>query len=271
MKTFVCVVVLLNALVSGRQGCGRSKILSQLEDGEGIFGGSEAVAGSWPWHVELHNGQQSCVGTLIDDLHVITTGSCLSSRKVKPEMLRVQLGSHMRDTRENAEVAAKVLHTCEGQSWFKPGNDFGILRLEAKVNFTDVIQPICLPKGSSELPDKTALYATGSDHTSAGGLCQARTESITDFRCGRDFQIAAHNTICTTDDNDYSCRSDEGGPLMRVVGGVWFLEGVFNNQLNSHRKPGSPKRYTKVSRYIDFINGYRSLETVAELKKYCFN
>ncbi|CAN7983123.1 unnamed protein product [Ixodes pacificus] len=186
-------------------------------------------------------------------------------------MLRVHLGSHMRDTRANAEVAAKVLHTCESQSWFKPGNDFGILRLEAKVNFTDVIRPICLPEGNSELPDKTTLYATGSDHTSAGGLCQARTESITNFRCGGDFQIAAHNTICTTDDNDYSCSSYEGGALMRVVGGVWFLEGVFNNQLNSHREPGSPKRYTKVSRYIDFIDGYRSRETIAELKKYCQN
>ncbi|KAM7308298.1 chymotrypsinogen B [Ixodes scapularis] len=251
------------------QGCGRSNISSQLKDGDGISGGPEAVAGSWPWHVELPNGQQSCAGALIDDQHVITTATCL--RKAKPGMLRVHLGSHTRDTRENTEVAAKVLHHCESQSSFKLGNDFGILRLEAKVNFTDVIRPICLPEGSSELPDKTILYTTGSDHKSAGGLCQARTESITNFRCGRDFQIAVHNTICTAADKDHSCSSDEGGPLMRVVGGVWFLEGVFSNQLNSHREPGSPKRYTKVSRYIDFIDGYRSLETIAQLKKYCDN
>ena len=95
------------------------------------------------------------------------------------EHIRVTLGANNRlkneTTQQVVNVTAVISHT-EHQYYKK--NDIALLQLSTPVNYTNYIQPICLPSKTEELPLYSTCYTVGWGHTSwAGRLHHERVSS----------------------------------------------------------------------------------------------
>ncbi|KAG0438545.1 hypothetical protein HPB47_016970 [Ixodes persulcatus] len=85
---------------------------------------------------------------------------------LRPRILRVHLGAHLRSAPVEGQVYLHVKEICvhPGYNGRLPTNmvpDIAIIELVEKVNMTTTIQPVCLPKSGEELPEGSKLYATG--------------------------------------------------------------------------------------------------------------
>lgn len=118
-----------------------------------LIAGEEAKAETWPWVAAIayysnHGLQFNCSGTLISDIHILTSAQC-----VTPDMRFVKLGALNINSNEgiNASIEKGSVHTLYNPQTLQ--NDIGIIKLTKKLEFTDSVRPICLPF-SKELQEK---------------------------------------------------------------------------------------------------------------------
>lgn len=266
--------------------CGRPVVEPVLHAEERILGGTEAVPGSWPWHAGLLlppflPQRYFCGGALIDSRHVLTASHCV--RYFPPlvmSMVRVHLGSHRRETEDPTEVDVGVEHVCEHRASFKTNNDIAILKLEEEVPFSDFIQPVCLPEYSinDTLPEDTEVYATGWGRTDrdeedvlAEVLKQLRMTTLSNEECQKRVAFNILDTsICTEHSDGSTCHGDSGGPMVRRNdNGTWILEGVLSGGPRKCGTVTAPMRFTRVSRFVRWVNEYRRRDAEGDLEDFC--
>lgn len=263
--------------------CGRSTIPPVLEAQDRILGGTEAVPGSWPWMAGLRDhpflgGEHFCAGTLIDEQHVLTASHCVRHLEFMA-MVRVHLGSHRRETEDITEVSAKVAHICKHRLSYRTTNDIAIIKLKQKVPLSDYIRPVCLPEATTEdLPENSTVYAVGWGKTTADEegplsdvLKQLETQTMSQEGCQEQLtQKLLDTTLCTRHVFGSTCHGDSGGPLVRQTGNdTWVLEGVLAGGPRECGRTDKPMRFTKVSRFVPWIQEYLRRKTPAELKEFC--
>uniref|UniRef100_A0A4D5RL54 Putative serine proteinase n=1 Tax=Ixodes scapularis TaxID=6945 RepID=A0A4D5RL54_IXOSC len=277
-----CLVLLTLSLAAAwtpPDGCGRPGIQPLLEAEDRIVEGADAVPGSWPWHAGLHfnpffDSLYFCGAVLISDRLVLTAAHCVTFNT--PHGTRVHLGSHTRETRDATEVVMPVEHMCMHLDKKK---DIAIVKLAQKVNFTDFIQPACLPEADSELPDRTELYVTGWGNTIEGDpesmpdvLQQTKTLSVANSRCAEEYSVDNDDEICTSHDFGSTCNRDSGGPLVRKDdSGAWVLEGLVAAGPKLCRSwKDRAMRYTKLSHFVSWIDDYKKAEESGQdLSTFC--
>ncbi|XP_064486144.1 tryptase gamma-like [Ornithodoros turicata] len=265
----ISVLVLLPSCCRGQQTCGRPAIAPMLDNEDRIMGGSEAVAGSWPWQAALYEhpllgGNMICSGALLDSQHVLTIAHCL--RSVHRSTLRVHLGVHTRDSRDNGEETALVQHICTHRLTYKSYNDIAILRLRSPIKFRDTIQPVCLPLPGTEMPDNATLYVTGWGKTRAtdidvedmsSTLKQLRVPSLSSETCRSQFlEFLLDSSFCGTHEYGSACHGDSGAPAVRLRHGVWTLKGLAAGGPRTCGTATSPMHFTKVSWFVNWIHRY---------------
>ncbi|XP_064473610.1 chymotrypsinogen B2-like [Ornithodoros turicata] len=222
----------------GTSNCGSTPIAPELDAGDRVVNGREAVPGSWPWHAGIHyppswDSLYFCGATLIDDQHVLTAAHCTAS--LQPLLARIYLGSHQRIIKDDSQVDIEVDHMCMHKD---PLKDVAVIKLKDKVKFSNSIQPACLPGIGDEVSENDTVYATGWGRTDAWDstsraavLMQAELAVLSHERCNRDFRPpsrpAPDYAICTRPVQGTVCQHDSGGPLVRKsADGRWILEGV---------------------------------------------
>lgn len=113
-----------------------------------------------------------CGGSLINHHFVITAAHCLVDMmvKVKPEDVKVKLGSHeITNSGIFYNVTEVFVHI--GYSSWKFSNDIALLKLKSRVKFNDEVSPICLPHPSLiNIPDNTPVTVSGWGTTKFGGM-----------------------------------------------------------------------------------------------------
>uniref|UniRef100_V5IBY7 Putative tick serine proteinase n=1 Tax=Ixodes ricinus TaxID=34613 RepID=V5IBY7_IXORI len=117
MKPLSCIFFFKLLLVTPGlelEPCGRPRIQPVLDEEDRIYGGREAVPGSWPWHAGIYTNAlfpfYICSGVLVSEKHVVTARHCLL--KKSPATIRVHLGAHMRDTEDAGEESYLVEEIC---------------------------------------------------------------------------------------------------------------------------------------------------------------
>ncbi|CAG5056873.1 unnamed protein product [Parnassius apollo] len=247
------------------------------DEGGRIVGGTEAKSGAWPWMaaIYLHGSKRRefwCGGTLVNRRHVLTAAHCTRDSKQRPFPARqfsVRLGDVDlgRDDEPSRPVTLRVTAVRAHEQFSRVGfyNDIAILVLAENVQKSKYVIPICLPQGdlSREQFDGAMATVVGWGTTRYGGgessrQLEARLPVWRNEDCDRAyFQPITDTFLCAgyARGGVDACQGDSGGPLMLLANGRWTQIGVvsFGNKCG---EPGYPGVYTRVTRYLSWLQQY---------------
>ncbi|XP_014253065.1 trypsin-7-like [Cimex lectularius] len=238
----------------------------ERNDASRIVGGEATLSNEFPWMVRLsYFNRFYCGGMLINDRYVLTAAHCV--RGFIWFMIKVTLGEHDRCDKTKKPETRFVIRAFSGDFTFLNfDNDIAILRLNDRVPVnTEVIRPICLPSTTEETYEGTKAIATGWGTLREDGQPSCLLQEVevpvmnnADCRTNTSYTptMISDNMMCAGYDVGLkdSCQGDSGGPLIKErEDGRFELIGVVSWG-NGCARPGSPGVYTRVARYLDWIN-----------------
>ncbi|XP_058024117.1 serine protease 1-like [Ahaetulla prasina] len=222
------------------------------DDDDKIVGGYTCQRNAIPYQVSLNSGYHFCGGSLINEQWVVSAAHCYKSR------MDVILGEHniMEDEgSEQIKKPAKIIVHPDYNSWYLD-NDIMLIKLESPVTIDASVSPIPLSNGCAATG--TSCLISGWGNTLSNGvnypdLLQCLNAPIlSGDECNAAYpgQITP-NMVCIgyLEGGKDSCQGDSGGPV--VCNGV--LQGIVSWGIGC-ALPGYPGVYTKVCRYINWIN-----------------
>ncbi|KAM8819876.1 enteropeptidase [Eudromia elegans] len=258
-----CLNNLVIHLQCNLNSCGERHVIQNR--GTKIVGGSDAKTGAWPWIVSLlHNLSPVCGASLVSHEWLVTAAHCVYGRNLQLFQWKAVLGLHDQwNTTYPLTVRLEIDQIIINPHYNKrtKDSDIAMMHLQHKVQYTDYIQPICLPEKSQEfLPGSYCSIAGWGKIVNQGPtsniLQEAEVPLITNEKCQQwmpEYSIS-ENMMCAGYDKGGvdSCKGDSGGPLMLEDGNRWFLAGVtsFGYQCALPQRPGV---YTRVTRFVDWI------------------
>lgn len=250
--------------------CGRADIKATLATSR-IFGGSHAVANSWPWQVLYQERKPcgtnqictgNCGGTLLDNRHVLTAAHCVGT--TNGSAITIIAGLHDKrlseaDTRQSRLVERIFMHP--GWDSAKLKDDLAVLRLAQPVSFNRFVQPACLPGPEPQPGSNVVVIGWGAEQLGGSPyqqLKQALVKVVGD--CYRFWgQVDDDKQICVaqTATGDSACQGDSGGPILQQHNGQWVVQGVasFVSDCKTFENM-APNVYVRVSAYLDWIKSF---------------
>ncbi|XP_046561688.1 atrial natriuretic peptide-converting enzyme-like [Haliotis rubra] len=261
------------ALSCVQQDCGQRKatIITPY-----VIGGNIPQEGKWPWVVSLsYQGSAQCAGALINKQWVITAGHCASrpghfSYVTTFSNLEILLGTVDRQGRSAHAVrvrAANITYHYNFTAARPLDWDMALVKLERPVEFTDYIQPICLPYEGQTYTYPSLCYLAGwglvnsVQYLPPEKLRDAKMMVWDDGGC-----VDSNNfTLCAGYLNGHpaGCQGDSGGPLMcqEKAGSGWVLAGVMSSGRSScEDTPSSqPNRFANIGSVRKWIQSIISV------------
>ncbi|KAL7843873.1 hypothetical protein SRHO_G00224120 [Serrasalmus rhombeus] len=238
-----------------------------------VVGGEDAPKGAWPWMASLKwVGRHVCGGALIDSEWLVTAAHCVFGRNVQLSNWVVMLGLHAQyesDTseRQTRQVDQVIMNPRYNRR--TKDSDIALMHLQTRVNFTDYIQPICLPHPKQRFEPGRKCVIAGWGRLTEGGavanvLQQAVVPLINNTLCQEWLPqyIINQRMVCAgyAEGGIDSCQGDSGGPLMCEEEGHWVLEGVTSFGSGCAR-PKQPGVYALVSEFTDWVVETRRLNS----------
>jgi len=277
--------------------CGRTDILGQ------IVNGVEAAIGEFPWLANLgytvggrSRVDYKCGGALIGDRYVITAAHCVTQLPGSFQLKTIRLGEHKlssdpdcgnsdagpicNDSPQDFDVEEIVFHQDYGvPQVFR--NDIALLRLSRPANFSDFVQPICLPFDHDENEnylETTAdqnlqkdVFVAGWGATNERGRDPADAlqklnvplfpgDKCVDVYKSRGGILDPQSQMCAGGEaGKDSCVGDSGSALMREEKVEfsrlrrWRLLAVVSFGPRKCGTSGVPGVYTRMRHYLDWI------------------
>ncbi|KAK5649787.1 hypothetical protein RI129_000816 [Pyrocoelia pectoralis] len=271
-------------LLPSRTTCG-------FQEGSKVLGGVQTTHSEFPWMALMEYRKNvggsktfSCGGALISNRYVLTAAHCVTGKiteQVGP-LVSVRLGEWSTDTLQdcvsvegfeicndeplNVAVESFVAHSSYDDSSINRYHDIAIVRLARNVQFTEFIQPICLPTPSQRANVGNQLWVSGWGRTeyanSSPVKLKVKLPIVSNSQCSNTFRRAgvqlSNSQLCAGGErNKDSCNGDSGGPLMQVMNSdsnpQWYIEGIvsFGTRCGTENWPGI---YTRVVDYLGWIN-----------------
>ncbi|XP_060226655.1 enteropeptidase isoform X3 [Meriones unguiculatus] len=139
-------------LQCNHKSCGEKMVTQKV--GAKIVGGSDAQAGAWPWVVALYykdsyREQLLCGASLLSSDWLVSAAHCVYGRNVDPSRWTAILGLHMQSNLTSPQIVRREIDQIVINPHYdkrRKVNDIAMMHLGFKVNYTDYIQPICLPE-----------------------------------------------------------------------------------------------------------------------------
>ncbi|KAJ8668475.1 hypothetical protein QAD02_010138 [Eretmocerus hayati] len=263
--------------------------LNSLGEKGYLFGVTKTDPGDYPWMAalvyEFPGGSSiGCGGSLITAQHVLTAAHCLNpGLPLGWELQSVRLGEwnisseidcHQGSCRPrhiDVPVVMKIKHESFNKNPnTKFSDDIALLKLGRTVEFTDQIQPICLPiKSDTPFEMKVVGWGITSNSTRSEVLLESVVDLAYDqqkcesFYRASGFTILSPTQICAGGSPRVnSCLGDSGGPLMEYnvdetakMGEKTrqAIIGIVSFGIDRCSDEGDYGIYTKVYDYIPWI------------------
>jgi secreted trypsin-like serine protease len=278
MNILASAFLLVSAFFTTANGdCGNPTVKSDIAR---IVGGKTAEPYSWPWQVALYQYRWfagfilQCGGSIISDQWIMTAAHCVSMDPYASKY-KIKLGVH--NTRNDLEHGM-IVSTVEAV-YIHPNYDAGsvtydvaLLKLSKPIQFTDHIQPICLPYQDEPLPEAgSKVVVTGWGLLRTGGtypdtLQEVAVEMVDNSVCKSAYPQLIYEEVMfcagSIAGGKDSCNGDSGGPLVYYdqTSNHWEQLGIVSWGDQICAKTGKPGVYSKVSAYIDWIEKYTTVQ-----------
>ncbi|CAL1532856.1 unnamed protein product [Lymnaea stagnalis] len=259
-------------LCQDRDGCGlrKAEVMESY-----IAGGGVTPLGKWPWVVSLsYLKKLQCGAVLIGRRWALTAAHCvidplnlphINDLTTAPFYFTITAGTTLTYYNGSSRTAsaqggweetsahkpqvvrvekiilhpeAKRMPLAGGYDW-----DMALLELEADVNYTDFVQPLCLPQNNYVFPPIANCYMSGwgllaePQHNRPTQLRDARMQLWSEQRCSMmklpgDTLISTDSFLCAGYNfgRPNACKGDSGSPLMclDLLTGQYTLAGILS-------------------------------------------
>ncbi|XP_057689681.1 suppressor of tumorigenicity 14 protein homolog [Corythoichthys intestinalis] len=232
-----------------------------------IVGGQNAELGEWPWQVSLHflTSGHVCGASIISEKWLLSASHCFVTHDAANHVAsNWQTYSGMQDQFKHEDVQRRpvkriISHPDYNQMTFD--YDIALLELSEPLEFSNTIQPICLPAPSHVFPAGMSCWVTGWGALREGGqkaqlLQKASVKIINDSVCNvvTEGQVTSR-MLCSgfLSGGVDACQGDSGGPLVCFEeSGKWFQSGIvsWGEGCARRNKPGVYTRVTKLREWI---------------------
>lgn len=194
---------------------------------ERIVKGSNAYTGEWPFMAAIFmNTRLYCGGSLIDNIHILTAAHCLADFGPKDvARMSVMLGSTS-SRKDYTSIVRRVRSVTRHKDFnkIKLYNDVALLTLEAPVDYTDDIGPVCLAADREETRTGDDAVVLGWGSLYDGGPRATNLQKVVltikdQGDCRRNFGSKApggivDHMLCAAAPGKDACGGDSGGPLL---------------------------------------------------------
>ncbi|KAM7373803.1 hypothetical protein PAMP_006506 [Pampus punctatissimus] len=230
-----------------------------------VVGGVNAAKGTWPWMVSLQRrGRHVCGASLIGTEWLLTAAHCVYGTNLNLQSWLAVFGLHSQSDMSSLEVQTRrvdrIVINREYNRWTKQA-DIAMMHLQQPINFTEWVQPLCLPADGQVFTAGSKCFITGWGRESEDGslpdvLQEAQVPLVLQDQCQLllpEYTITS-SMLCAgyPEGGVDSCQGDSGGPLMCLDDGHWIVIGVTSFGIGCGR-PERPGVYARVSSFTSWI------------------
>lgn len=264
-----CGLVMVDQIEASDSELLRSKTPIEMNN-KRIVDGRTVRPGEIPWMVQIyHQSQLICGGSIISKLHILTAAHCFSQSQT-PEDYVVLYGDVFVGNGTSVNVASIKVHPR-----YRPPaiyGDLALLTLAEPIEFSEVVQPICLPgkKMLNKLMIGQTTTVAGFGDTKFQGppahtLQKVDVKVIEPSFCDRNYQRLAESDkrfpdgigpslICAGKKagKKDACQGDSGGGLTLTYHKANYLVGIVSFGYRC-ALPKFPGIYTAVAHFNHWI------------------
>uniref|UniRef100_A0A8C2WGA2 Transmembrane serine protease 2 n=1 Tax=Cyclopterus lumpus TaxID=8103 RepID=A0A8C2WGA2_CYCLU len=261
--------------------CQKGKATKNFSPGARIVGGTQAANGAWPWQVSLQiNGQHICGGSIISRDWILSAAHCFQTHS-HPGMWMVQSGdvSLLQMSFSRGKTVNKIISHAKFDRRTND-NDIALLKLNAPLEITRTVKPVCIPNTGVDLSAGRQAWITGWGALRSSGVY---TCSIFPFVLSELFIPPLRDTcnsaqvlngaitetmICAgkLQGGVDTCQGDSGGPLVVKEGGLWWLAGDTSWGFGCALKD-KPGVYGNVTYFINWVHEQMQVRYVYAIEK----
>ncbi|XP_078283169.1 transmembrane protease serine 9-like [Rhinoraja longicauda] len=237
-------------------GCGQRKTQSDR-----IVGGSSTDNGEWPFIVslQLQDRYHICAATLISCRWILSAAHCFENRTADnwTAVFGVHfLGQTTKNIQKRTIKRIKIHPHATNYDY-----DVALLELSKPVEYTDFVQPACLPAATTSISGQICTtIGWGQTDENAGRLSnellKTEVKVFTKSKCREKMPKKASHVICAgaPEGGRDACKGDSGGPLLCQDRNsrAWIVAGVVSAGIGCGR-PEHPGLYAETAAVHEWI------------------